>query len=215
MMRSIAMMLGFVGLWLFAAVASAGKYNPVLDVGDEAPAWNDLPGVDGRKHSLADLKDKQVVVVVFTCNSCPYAVDYEDRLIAFTRKHAGPESPVAVVAINVNKIEADRLPKMKERAEQKGFPFPYLFDETQEIARKYGASYTPEFFVLNKERRIVYMGAMDDSSNPEKVKTRYLEPAVAAALSGGKPKVAETVAVGCRVRYENRRRERKPSSHRG
>lgn len=209
MMRSIAVVFGFVGLWLLSAVAPAGEYNPVLDIGDQAPSWKDLPGVDGRTHSLSDLKDKEVVVVVFTCNSCPYAVDYEDRLIAFARKQARPESPVAVVAINVNKIEADRLPKMKERAEKKGFPFPYLFDETQVIAQKYGANYTPEFFVLNKGRRIVYMGAMDDSSNAEKVKTRYLEPAVSAALSGVKPEVAETVAIGCRVRYERKRRERK------
>src|SRR6202050_4023332 len=81
--------------------AHAGKFNDLLKIGDEAPAWVELPGVDGKKHSLADLKDKQVVVVVFTCNSCPVASDYEDRIIAFAKKYAGPDKPTAVVAINV------------------------------------------------------------------------------------------------------------------
>ncbi|MBI3462844.1 MAG: thioredoxin family protein [Planctomycetes bacterium] len=192
-----------------AATIRAGEYNQMLNYGDAAPAWSNLPGVDGKQHSLADLKDKQLVVVVFTCNSCPVAVDYQDRIIAFAKKHAGPNDPVAVVAINVNKIEADSLPRMKERAEEKGFPFPYLFDETQKIARDYGATYTPEFFVLNKDRKVVYMGGMDDSSNPATVTTNYLEPAVAAALRGEKPATVETVARGCTIRYERERRKKK------
>ena len=169
-------------LVLFSAgTIHAGEYNQVLNYGDPAPAWTNLPGVDGQRHSLADLKDKQLVVVVFTCNSCPVAVDYQDRIIAFAKKYAGPSDPVAVVAINVNKIEEDSLPRMKERAEEKGFAFPYLFDETQKIARDYGATYTPEFFVLNRDRKVVYMGGMDDSSNPATVTSNYLEPAVQAA----------------------------------
>ena len=188
------------------APARAGQYNEVLNIGDKAPAWEKLPGTDGKEHSLADLKDKDAVVVVFTCNSCPYAVDYEDRIIAFAKEHAGPENPVAVVAINVNKVPADSPEKMKERAEAKGFPYPYLYDETQRIARDYGAVFTPEFFVLDKERHVVYMGAMDDNSDPEKATTNYVEAAVAAALKGEKPETAETVAVGCRVRYERKRK---------
>ena len=124
-----------------------------------APAWIDLPGTDGKKHSLADLKDKPVVVVVFTCNSCPVGRTYEDRIIEFAKKHAAPDSKVALVAINVNTIEEDRLPKMQERAKEKGFPFLYLFDESQRIARDFGAMYTPEFFVIDKDRKIAYMGA--------------------------------------------------------
>jgi peroxiredoxin len=194
---------------LFAVPTLAGEYNPVLNYGDPAPAWSKLPGIDGKQHSLADLKDKQLVVVVFTCNSCPVAVDYEDRIVAFAKKHAGPTDPVAVVAINVNKIEADSLPRMKERAEEKGFPFPYLFDESQKIARDYGATYTPEFFVLNKDRKVVYMGGMDDNSNVANVTTNYLDPAVAAALKGEKPATVETVARGCTIRYERERRKKK------
>src|SRR5262249_19655600 len=135
---------------------------------------------------------------VFTCNSCPVAELYEDRIIAFARKHA---EKVALVAINVNKIEPDRLPKMKERAKEKGFEFPYLFVETQKIAKQYGATYTPEFFVLDKERKVAYMGAMDDKSPPAQPKERFLEQAVETVLKGEKPSRAETLARGCRVRY--------------
>ena len=194
---------------LFVTTAHAGQYNQVLSVGDKAPAWKDLPGVDGEEHSLSDLKEKDVVVVVFTCNSCPYAVDYEDRLIEFAKQHAAPDSGVELVAINVNKVPEDRLPKMKQRAEKKGFPYPYLYDESQRIAREYGAIYTPEFFVLNKDRKVVYMGAMDDSPNPEKVTKSYVLPAVEAALKGELPETKETIAVGCRIRYERERRRPK------
>lgn len=201
MIRLAAAMLLLTGF----GFATAGQFNPQLTVGDPAPAWTDLPGVDGKKHSLADLKNKDVVVVVFTCNSCPVAVDYEDRLIAFSRKHAGPDSKVGLVAINVNVIEEDRLPKMQERAKEKGFTFPYLFDETQKIAKLFGASYTPEFFVLNKDRKVVYMGAMDDTSVPANVKVNFLEQAVQAALKGEKPNPGETLARGCRIRFVKKR----------
>jgi peroxiredoxin len=192
----------------WSTTISAGEYNVALNIGDAAPAWKELPGVDGKKHSLADLKDKPVVVVVFTCNSCPVATDYEDRIIAMAKKYGGADGHVAVVAINVNRIEADSLPKMKERAEAKGFPFPYLYDASQKIGKAYGATFTPEFFVLDKNRKVVYMGGMDDSSNAANVKNRYLEPAIEAALKGEKPAKTETVAIGCRVRYARERRQK-------
>lgn len=206
MIRLVAAL--FASALLISQIAGAGQYNQVLSIGDKAPAWSDLPGVDGKKHSLADLKDKDAVVVVFTCNSCPYAVDYEDRSIAFAKKHAGPDGRVGLVAINVNKVPDDRLPRMKQRAEEKEFPYPYLYDETQKIARDYGAIFTPEFYVLDKDRKVVYMGAMDDNSNPQKVTKSYLEPAVQAALKGELPETKETGAVGCRIRYERERRRR-------
>ena len=186
---------------LAAATVQAGQFNKVLSVGDAAPAWSDLPGVDGKKHSLADLKE-DVVVVVFTCNSCPIAVDYEDRIIGFAKKHG---AKVAVVAINVNTIPEDRLDQMEVRAKEKGFNFPYLYDESQRIARAYGANYTPEFFVLNKERKIAYLGAMDDTSNPANVKENYLEPAVQAALKGAKLEKGETLARGCKIRFDKKK----------
>lgn len=181
----------------------AGEYNPTLNLGDDAPAWKDLPGVDGRKHSLSDLADQQLVVVVFTCNSCPVANDYEDRIIACANEYA---KDVAVVAINVNRIPEDSLPRMKERADEKKYPFPYLFDESQQIAKDYGATFTPEFFVLGPDRKIVYMGGMDDNSNPAEVKSTFLVPAIDALLKGAKPNPGETVARGCRIRYARERR---------
>lgn len=187
---------------LLASSSFAGEFNKKLKVGDPAPVWKYLPGTDGTKHSLADLKDKDAVVVVFTCNSCPIAVDYEDRIIAFAKKHAAPDSKVALVAINVNTVPEDRLDKMKARAEKKKFNFPYLYDETQQIAKDFGATYTPEFFVLDKERKVVYMGAMDDTSNEKAAKVNYLEPAVAAALKGEKPAKGETLARGCMIRFK-------------
>lgn len=199
----------FATLLCAANLAGAGEFNEVLSVGDAAPAWSDLPGVDGKTHSLADLKEKRVVVVVFTCNSCPVAVDYENRIIALAKRHDVPDGPVGMVAINVNLIEADRLPKMKERAEAKAFLFPYLFDETQQIAKKYGAVFTPQFFVLDENRRIVYMGRMDDETNPEKAAqagVNYVEDAIQAALKGAKPATAETLGVGCRIRFVSERR---------
>ena len=190
-------------------LAISGEYNPVLSIGDKAPAWKNLPGVDEKKVSLSDLKKKDVVVLTFICNSCPYAVDYETRLIEFAKKHSGKDSKVALVAVNVNKVDEDLPPKMRAKAEAKGFNFPYLFDETQQIAKDYGAGFTPEFFVLNKDRKVVYMGAFDDSPNADKVKRRYVEEAVAAALTGKLPEVRETVPIGCRIRIERTRRRKK------
>lgn len=187
----------------------AGKYNPTLEIGKPAPAWTKLPGVDGKEHSLDDLQKKEVVVVVFTCNSCPYSMDYEDRIISFANKHCREDSKVALVAINVNIVDEDRLPAMKERADKKKFSFPYLFDETQQIANDFGATWTPEFFVLNKDRKVVYMGAMDDSPDTKKVKKHHLAEAVNATLADEKVEVTETIAIGCRVRYERRRRRSK------
>lgn len=193
-----------VTVWISSA-CYAGEYNPTLSIGDVAPEWKQLPGTDGKSHSFADLADQDVVVVVFTCNTCPYAVDVEDRLIEFCKQK---QDNVALVAINVNKVQGDLLPAMQERAKSKSFNFPYLFDETQKIAKDYGATRTPEFFVLNKDRKVVYMGAMDDSSDGKNITKNYLRDAVAAALSGEKPPVTETPPVGCGIRFERTRRSR-------
>lgn len=196
------------GILAVATPVWGGMYNSVLDIGDAAPEWKDLEGVDGKRHSLSDLAQKDVVVVVFTCNSCPVARDYEDRILDFSKRFAGPEGKVGLVAINVNRVAEDLLPKMKERAEARGFDFPYLYDESQQIGKAFGAAFTPEFFVLDRDRRIVYMGGMDDSSNVNSVKSAYLVPAVEAALAGQKPDVAESPAIGCRIRYVRERRKR-------
>ena len=190
----------------FVTTAQAGKYNTVLEVGGAAPVWESLPGIDDQKHSYESVKEAQAVVVAFTCNSCPYAVDVEDRLNAL-RKRFDPNK-VAIVAINVNKVEEDCLPAMKERAKEKGFEFTYLWDESQKIGKAYGAKFTPEFFVLNKDRKVVYMGAFDDSPTGDQVSKTYVVDAVEAVLSGGKVEIAETPPIGCLIRYERERRRR-------
>jgi peroxiredoxin len=191
---------------LSAAPAFGGEFNKKLSVGDAAPEWKDLDGTDGKKHSLADLKGTDVVVLVFTCNSCPVAQGYEPRVTAFTKAHAGAGAKVAVVAVNVNTGKADALPAMKERAEKKKLPYPYLYDPTQEIARKYGAMFTPEFVVLDKDRKVAYLGAMDDKAPPGEPKTKHLEEAVNAVLAGKTPAKAETsAAAGCRIKFDKKK----------
>jgi peroxiredoxin len=205
MIRSIASIALLLSVGPVCTVL-AGKYNKQLSIGDAAPPWRDLAGTDGQKHSLSDLQDKEVVVVCFTCNTCPYAVDYEDRLIALEKKFAAEGGKCALVAINANRVKDDLLPAMQERAQAKGFNFWYLHDETQQVARTYGATYTPEFVVLNKERKVVYLGAMDDSPDGTHVTKHYVADAVAAALAGKQPEVTETPAVGCAVRYVRERK---------
>jgi len=201
-MRSMSLLIGL----LAAAGASAGQFNDKLSVGDAAPAWKNLPGIDGKKHSLADLKDSKAVVVVFTCNSCPTAIDYEDRIIAFAKEHCAEGSGIALVAINVNTIDADKPEKMKERAKEKGFNFPYLYDETQAIAKAFGARTTPEFFVLDAERKVAYMGALDDKNDPKQAKVNHLAAGLAAAMAGKKADEGETLARGCAIRFARPRR---------
>lgn len=196
-------------LLLFAATIgqslSAGEFNTVLSIGDAAPAWKELPGTDGKPHSLADLKDKAVVVVVFTCASCPTAVDYEQRIGDLAARYA--EKSVAVEVICVNQVKQDRLEALTERVQKKKLGFHFVYDESQQIAKDYGAIFTPEFYVLNQDRQVVYMGALDDATDVEKVKEKWVEQAIVAALAGEKPATGETVARGCRVRYAKERRK--------
>ncbi|GAB5443201.1 MAG: thioredoxin family protein [Fuerstiella sp.] len=175
-------------------------------IGDAAPGWKNLTGTDDEQHSFNDLKDAKVVVVCFTCNTCPYAVDYEERLVALQKKYTDAKQPVRLVAINSNAIPADGLDRMKARASERSFNFPYLKDESQDVARQWGAIYTPEFFVVDQDRKLIYRGAMDDNTDAAKVQRRYVEEAVAAGLAGTAPEVSETGARGCTIRFKRRRR---------
>lgn len=191
----------------FLVSVPAGEFNKKLNIGDPAPVWTDIPGTDGKKHSLTDFKNKDALVLLFTCNSCPVAIAYEDRVIAFAKKHVNEKTAVGMVAVNVNLQEEDRLPKMQDRAKNKGFTFPYLFDESQRMAREYGAMFTPEVFVLDKTRKIAYMGAIDDKAPPNVAKVAYLEDAIAAVLKGEKPAKTETLAAsGCRIKFDRAKR---------
>jgi peroxiredoxin len=179
------------------------KVTPaVFNVGDPAPAFTDLIGVDDKKHSLDEFKDAKAIAVVFTCNKCPVAVFYEDRLNQYQKDYA--DKGVQVVAINVNNAEADKLPAMKVRAEEKGFAFPYLYDESQKSAREYNAEVTPHVFLLDSERKLVFKGPIDDSPEDEtKVTKTFLRDATDAVLAG---KPVETASIdnppGCGIQYE-------------
>jgi peroxiredoxin len=174
----------------------------MLKLGAPAPNFTALPGVDGKNHSLSDYKNKDVLVIAITCNHCPVARAYEKRLVEFATKYAGPDSKVAFVAVNVNNIPEDKLDKMKVRAKQQGFTFPYLYDSSQKIARALSAKVTPEFYVFDKSRKLVYWGAMDDNNNAKSVKRTFLVSAVEAALKGETPATPKTAARGCTIKYE-------------
>ena len=171
-----------------------------LTIGVAAPDFAGLVAVDGNPHGLTDYKDAKLVVLVFTCNHCPVAKAYEDRLIALQKAYQS--KGVRVVAVNVNNIPADRLDEMKKRAKQKNFNFPYLYDSTQKIGHDYGATVTPHVFVLDKDRKIAYMGAVDDNIKAGQVKKHYLRDALDALLAGTTPPTEVTKQFGCGIKYE-------------
>lgn len=184
---------------ILACLATVVRAAPVK-VGDAAPDFSGIVGIDDKQHSLADYKDTGVVVLVFTCNHCPVAKAYEDRLIALQRDFA--DKGATLVAVNVSNLPADQLDKMKERAKEKGFNFPYLYDSSQKIGRNYGATVTPHVFVINKDRKIAYVGAIDDNMQAKDVKKHYLRDAVEALIAGKKPPQATTKQFGCGIKYE-------------
>ena len=173
-------------------------------IGDIATDFS-LPNVDGDMVSLGDFKDVKGFIVIFTCNTCPYSVAYEDRIIALDKKYKSKGYPV--IAINPNDpaaIEGDELADMKVRAVEKGFTFPYLQDVGQQVYPQYGATKTPHVFLLQKEGEnniVRYIGAIDDSSrDPKKVKKRYVEQAVDELLTGKSPSTTTTKAIGCSIK---------------
>ena len=164
----------------------------------------ELKGVDGKKYSLKSFAEKKAVVVVFSCNHCPYVQAYEARMVQLQQDY-GPRG-VTLVAINSNdetNYPEDSFPNMVKRAKEKGFNFPYLRDETQEIARKYGAICTPHFFAYDQKRVLQYKGRMDDNRNPDEVKSRDLRNALDSLLSGKAPLAQETRPFGCSIKWKN------------
>ena len=174
-----------------------------LKIGDSAPDFQ-LLGVDGNMYSLADFKEEKIIIVMFSCNHCPYVKAYEDRFVELQRDYK--DKGVVLVAINANddkKYPEDSFKNMKVRAKEKGFSFPYLRDETQSVARSYGAERTPEVFVFDKERTLRYHGRIDDDVyEPDKVQQHYLRNALDAILEGQKVPVQDTEPVGCTVKWK-------------
>ena len=188
------------------AVNKIGKGSAYggYSIGDIAIDFS-LKNVDGNRVSLSDYKDAKGFIVIFTCNTCPFSVANEDRIIALDQKFKNAGFPV--IAINPNNPEAkpgDSYTEMQVRAKEKGFTFPYLLDEGQKVYPVYGASKTPHVYLLEKTPKgneVKYIGAVDDNSrNAGDVKERFLENAVNALLEGKEIEVKETKAIGCSIK---------------
>lgn len=173
-----------------------------LHPGDPAPPFS-LPGVDGKAWKLEDFADARLLAVMFWCNHCPYVQAWEGRAIELARQY-GPKG-VRFVAINANDDRAypdDRFELMEARARAKGYPFPYLRDDAQAVARAYGALVTPHVLVFDAGRHLVYQGRIDDNhDHPEAVRHRYLADALDAALAGRPVGTPERSVLGCSVKW--------------
>ncbi len=172
-----------------------------LSLGAAAPPF-DLPGVDGRNHALDDYAVAPALAVIWSCNHCPYVQAWEGRMIELQRDYGA--RGVRLVAISSNDAErypADSFEAMQERARERGFNFDYLYDGDQAVARAYGPERTPEVFLFDGDRRLVYHGAIDDSYDEERVSRHHLRDALDAVLAGREPAEAETPPVGCTVKW--------------
>jgi thiol-disulfide isomerase/thioredoxin len=193
-----------------AAPLAAGQYNRVVDIGAVLPDFASLPAVDGSRLSSSDLGE-EVVVLVFLANHCPWVRGMDGDLVTLASSLGGRN--VRIVGVALNRREEDRLPAMVEHAKRAGYPFTYVYDESQELGRRLGATRTPEFFVFGKDRKLAYMGLLHDSPalqrrdgsihHTEGEPTRFfVREAVEALLAGRPVAVAETRAHGCSLEYE-------------
>jgi peroxiredoxin len=194
----------YLATLIITSLALTSAFAQGYKVGDEATDFK-LKNIDGKMVSLGDYKDAKGFIVIFTCNHCPYAVAYEDRIIALDKKYKALGYPV--IAINPNDPEVqpqDSFELMKERAKSKGFTFPYLIDEGQKIYPKYGAQRTPHVYILKKEGKkniVKYIGAIDNNyKNANDADQKYVENALDALLKGQEPEVKSTVAIGCTIK---------------
>lgn len=202
-MKTFKTLFAFVVLFSLTAFSTITVSNG-YKVGDIATDFK-LQNVNGKMVSLTDYKKAKGFIVIFTCNTCPYAVAYEDRIIELDKKYAAKNYPVIAIMPNNPKVmPGDNLEAMKERAKQKEFPFPYLIDEGQKIYPQYGATKTPHVYVLQKTKKgneVKYIGAIDDNyQDANAVNTKYVEEAVDALLASKEIKVTQTKAIGCSIK---------------
>jgi peroxiredoxin len=195
-------------LAVVAVMALSAFTNPSdtkgYKIGDVATDFK-LENINGKMVSLADYKDAKGYIVIFTCNTCPYAVAYEDRIVALDKKYASKGYPVIAIMPNNTDVKPDdNMDAMKVRAKSKGFTFPYLLDKGQKIYPQYGATKTPHVYLLQKTKKgneVKYIGAIDDNyQDAEAVNTKYVENAVDALLAGKEIKEKETRAIGCTIK---------------
>jgi len=173
-----------------------------LQIGSPLPAFN-LRGINEKYYSPAEFNDTELLVVVFGCNHCPYVQANEQRLIEIQNDY---KNSVQIIEINSNDdvgYPEDSFENMRIRAKEKGYNFPYLHDDTQQTAKDFGATHTPEIFVFNKERKLIYHGKMDDNwQNPKQVKTKYLRKALDETLGGSEVSIPETYSIGCTIKWK-------------
>ena len=174
------------------------------DIGDIATDFS-LENIDGKFVSLSDFKDAKGFIIVFTCNTCPYAILYEDRIEALNKKYASQGYPVvAIMPNNVETKPGDSMKSMQQRAIDKGFTFPYLIDADQKIYPQYGATKTPHVYILESTTRgpvVRYIGGIDDNyKDATLVKTNFVEDAIESLKNGGAIKFTKTKAIGCSIK---------------
>ena len=177
-------------------------HSEKISLGTQAPDFN-LKGVDGKKYSLASFQDKKVLVLMFICNHCPYVQAIEDRIIQLQRDYAAKSVQLIGICSNDPTDYPDDSPaNLKKRWQEKDYRFPYLVDETQEVAKAYGAVCTPEFYVLDSARKLAYHGQLDNNwKEPQKVTRQDLRQAVDALLAGKKPS-EQVPSMGCSIKWK-------------
>lgn len=194
----------YLATLIITSFALTSAFAQGYKVGDEATDFK-LKNIDDKMISLSDFKDAKGFIVIFTCNHCPYAIAYEERIIALDKKYKALGYPV--IAINPNDPEVqpqDSFELMKQRAKSKGFTYPYLIDEGQKIYPQYGAQKTPHVYILKKDGKkniVKYIGAIDNNyKNANDADQKYVESALDALLKGQEPEVKSTVAIGCTIK---------------
>ena len=203
-MKTLKTIMMLAAVVLFTAGFTKADRGTGYQVGDIAEDFK-LLNINGEWVSLADYDDAKGFIVIFTCNTCPYAVAYEDRIIDLDKKYAKKGYPVIAIMPNNVKIKpGDSYESMQKRAKNKGFTFPYLIDEKQEIFPKFGATKTPHVYVLektNEGNKVQYIGAIDDNyKDAASVQTKYVEDAVDALLDGKEVPEKQTRAIGCSIK---------------
>lgn len=179
-------------------------YSTMREIGTEAPDFT-LPATDGNTYSLQDFKDARALVIVFTCNHCPYARAVDDRLVQLARDMQPKGAQMVYINSNdVGNYPEDSFEKMKQRAEQKAYPFPYLYDESQQVARQYGAACTPDPFLFDADRKLYYRGRVDDNwQQPEQVTRQDLRDAIERLLRGDSPPEEQLPSMGCNIKWKS------------
>lgn len=208
-MKITAYSLFLLVLFLQSSFASAGQYNSILNIGDDLPTFNNLPSISGDTVS-SDQLEEDILVFVSLANHCPWVKGMDSDLVALSNKFNNDS--VRIIGLSMNHREDDRLPAMAVHAQKVGYNFDYLYDESQQFGRALGATRTPEYFVFDKQRKLIYTGALYNSpakmGNDGTIKhingepsEFYVEDAILATLDNKQVNPSETRAHGCTVKY--------------